>query len=93
MFLLLNNYNRLYIYTFFRVVHYLVHMSEGNELNVTTAKTYKAEDTPFIINDPLTSNHLSVAVQLETDAGYVSQMSEVFSYLPQSGKYNLKLIF
>lgn len=73
-----------------RVVHYLVHMSEGNELNVTTAKTYRADDSPFIINDPPTSSQLSVAVQLATDAGYVSQMSEVFSFVPLNGKYNIK---
>lgn len=62
-------------------------MSEGSELNVTTAKTYSAEDTPFIINDPPTSSQLSVAVQLATDNGYVSQMSEVFSFIPQNGSY------
>lgn len=73
----------------------MVHISEGSELNVTTAKTYNAEDTPFIINDPPTSNQLSVAVQLITKAGYVSPMSEVFSFVPQSGKYDIKdiLIF
>lgn len=66
------------------MVHYLVHMSEGSELNVTTAKTYQAEDSPFIIIDPPTSNKLSVAVQLATNEGYVSKMSEVFSFIPQS---------
>lgn len=60
-------------------------MSEGSELNVTTAKTYKTEDTPFIINDPPTSNQLSVTVQLETENGYVSQMSEVISFISQNG--------
>lgn len=83
----------LYYYVcthFCRVVHYLVHMSEGSELNVTTAKTYRADDSPFIINDPPTSSQLSVAVQLASDAGYVSQMSEVFSFVPRSGKYGVK---
>lgn len=72
-----------------RVVHYLIHMSEGSELNVTTANTYTAEDPPFIINDPPPNSQLSVAVQLETDTGYVSQMSEVFSFtrLESDGKY------
>lgn len=70
-----------------RAVHYLVHMSEGSELNITSAKTYKTDDTPFIITDPPTSSQLSVAVQLATDIGYVSQMSEVFSFIPQLGKY------
>lgn len=73
------------IFFFFRVVHYLVHISEGNELNVTTAKTYKANDSGYIINDPPTSNQLSVAVQLETDTGYVSQMSEVVSFISNYG--------
>lgn len=62
-------------------------MSEGNELNVTSAKTYKTEDTPFVITDPPASSQLSVAVQLVTDVG-VSQMSEVFSFIPQIGKYD-----
>lgn len=74
-----------------RVVHYLVHISEGNDLNVTTAKTYRAEDTPFIISDPPTSNQLSVAVQLATEAGFVSQMSEVFSFISRNGKSNYKI--
>lgn len=65
-------------------------MSEGSELNVTAAKTYKADDSPYIINNPPTSSQLSVAVQLATDAGYVSQMSEVFSFVPRSGKYGFK---
>lgn len=60
-------------------------MSEGSELNVTTAKTYRADDTPYIINDPPTSSQLSVAVQLATNSGYVSQMSEVFSFIPHNG--------
>jgi len=59
-------------------------MSEGSELNVTAAKTYRAEDTPYIIYDPPTSSQLSVAVQLETDTGYVSRMSEVFSFVSLS---------
>jgi len=81
--------NILYIF-FSSRVHYLVHISEGSELNVTSAKTYKADDSPFIINDPPTSSQLSVAVQLATDAGYVSQMSEVFSFVPQNGKYDFQ---
>lgn len=64
-------------------------MSEGGELNVTNAKTYRAEDTPFIINNPHLNSKVSVAVQLATDTGYVSQMSEVFSFIPQNGKYDV----
>lgn len=75
------------------MVHYLVHMSEGSELNVTTSKTYKADNSPFIVNDPPTSNQLSMAVQLETNDGYVSAMSEVFSFIPGSGQYDIQKIF
>jgi len=57
---------------------------------VTTAKTYKANDSPFIINDPPTSSQLSVAVQLATEAGYVSRMSEVFSFVPENGNYDFR---
>jgi len=65
-------------------------MSEGSELNVTTAKTYEAKDSPFIIIDPPTSNQLSVAVQLATNEGYVSEMSEVFSFIPKNGQYDIQ---
>uniref|UniRef100_A0A2S2QL46 Sortilin-related receptor n=1 Tax=Sipha flava TaxID=143950 RepID=A0A2S2QL46_9HEMI len=62
------------------VIHYLVHISAGSEINSTIAQTYSAKDSPFNISDPPKSNQLSVAVQLATDAGYVSRMSEVFSF-------------
>ncbi|XP_050528252.1 sortilin-related receptor-like isoform X2 [Daktulosphaira vitifoliae] len=65
-------------------VHYLIHVSEGNQLNITSAKTYKADNTPFIINDPPLGEQLSVAIQLATEDGYVSQMSEVFSFIPNN---------
>lgn len=66
-------------------------MSEGSELNITSARVYRADDSPYIVVDPptTTSSQLSVAVQLVTDAGYMSQMSEVFSFIPPNGNYNV----
>ncbi|XP_050441242.1 sortilin-related receptor-like isoform X2 [Adelges cooleyi] len=61
--------------------HYLIRISEGSQLNTTSAKTYKAERSPFIISDPPTGEQLSVTVQLVTETGYVSRMSEVFSFI------------
>lgn len=76
---------------FYRVVHYLVHISAGSEINSSVAQTYSAKDSPFNISNPPKSNQLSVAVQLATDAGYVSRMSEVFSFNLISGKYNISM--
>lgn len=76
---------------FSRDFHFLVHISEGSELNITNARVYRAEDTPYIVVDPptTTSSQLSVAVQLATNTGYMSQMSEVFSFIPPNGNYNV----
>lgn len=69
-------------------------MSEGKDINVTTAKTYETEDSPFFVKDPpLSSQWLSVAVQLKTKAGYKSRMSEVISFPPHSGKHDSKYDF
>lgn len=78
---------------YFRVVHYLVHISAGNEINSTIAQTYSAKDSPFNISNPPLSDQLSVAVQLTTDAGYVSRMSEVFSFNSNSGKNIISIDF
>lgn len=67
-------------------------MSEGKEINVTTAKTYETKHSSYFVNDPPKSNEwLSVAVQLKTKAGYSSRMSEVFTFLSPSGKHDIQI--
>lgn len=68
--------------------HYLVSLSEGPALNMTTAKQFTAEGPPFIFNDVQNGNMYSCAVQLVTSDGYKSLPSEVSSIAVSKG--NLK---
>lgn len=59
--------------------HYVILVSEGPTLNRTTAKEYIAKSAPYILNDAQDGVMYSYAVQLVTDDGYKSPLSEVMS--------------
>lgn len=59
--------------------HYVILVSEGPTLNRTTAKEYIAKSAPYILNDAQDGVMYSYAVQLVTEDGYKSPLSEVMS--------------
>ncbi|KAG8226274.1 hypothetical protein J437_LFUL004831 [Ladona fulva] len=58
---------------------YRIYVSEGSNINISSAKRYEAAEPPFILNDVQDGTNYSVAVQLITSDGYDSLMSEVTS--------------
>lgn len=58
---------------------YIILVSEGRVLNVTTATQYTSSEPPFILDKVQEGTIYSFAVMLETADGYRSTMSEVSS--------------
>ena len=79
---------------FFLRYHYVILVSEGGNLNKTMAKEYAAKSPPYILNDSQDGVMYSYAVQLVTEDGYKSRLSEVMSLVVTKGKnfdfYNSK---
>lgn len=59
--------------------HYVIWVSEGSTLNKESAKKYIAKSAPYILNDAQDGVMYSYAVQLVTEDGYNSPLSEVMS--------------
>lgn len=58
---------------------YIVLVSQGHELNVSTASQYNTSSPPFILDNVQEGTIYSFAVMLETSDGYRSSISEVSS--------------
>ena len=56
---------------------FIVLVSEGPTLNISTAMQYNVTEAPFILDNVQEGKIYSFAVMLETNEGYRSQMSEV----------------
>ena len=72
---------------------YVVLVSEGPVLNVTTATQYTSSGPPFILDKVQEGTVYSFAVMLETAEGYRSIMSEVSSVEMPVGKYEVMYMF
>jgi len=72
---------------------YVVLVSEGRVLNVTTATQYTSPRPPFILDKVQEGTIYSFAVMLETADGYRSDMSEVRSVEMPVGKYEVMYVF
>uniref|UniRef100_A0A1B6DW73 Sortilin-related receptor n=1 Tax=Clastoptera arizonana TaxID=38151 RepID=A0A1B6DW73_9HEMI len=64
---------------------YLVSISEGSAMNLSTAKQYHVMSPPFIFNDVQDDTIYSCVVQLVTLDGYKSLTSEIASVAVQKG--------
>ena len=72
---------------------YIILVSEGPVLNVTTATRYTSPRPPFIVDKVQEGTVYSFAVMLETADGYRSSMSEVSSVEMPVGKYEVMYVF
>lgn len=72
---------------------YIILVSEGPVLNVTTATQYTCRKPPFILDKVQEGAIYSFAVMLETTDGYRSTMSEVNSAQMPVGKDEVMYVF
>jgi hypothetical protein len=72
---------------------FVILVSEGPVLNVTTATQYTSSGAPFILDKVQEGTIYSFAVMLETADGYRSTMSEVSSVEMPVGKYEVLDMF
>lgn len=68
-------------------------VSQGPDLNVSTASQYTTSGAPFILDKVQEGTIYSFAVMLETSNGYRSQISEVRSVEMPLGKYEILYMF
>lgn len=72
---------------------YVILVSEGPVLNVTTAAQYTSTGPPFILDKVQEGTIYSFAVMVETADGFRSSMSEVSSVEVPVGTYEVTYVF